>query len=80
MILRLCLLLTFALISKGAWAEEFHPLYRSTRAQGMGGASIAVVDPMEAGFLNPAALSGNNDVSWSYLNLDLEGSSDFYSA
>ena len=53
-------------------ASEIYPFYRNTRALGMGGASVAVVNDETALFLNPAGLGKIRVPYFALLNPELE--------
>jgi long-subunit fatty acid transport protein len=61
----------------GAYAlSELRELYRGTKAQAMGGASVAMVEDEQAIFLNPAGLAGVPRYSINYAVVDAEASGD----
>ena len=59
--------------------DSVSDLYRGAREQAMGGAYVATVDDAEGIFLNPASMAGVQKITLTYMNLDVEGSSDIYS-
>jgi hypothetical protein len=61
---------------RAARADEFHPLFRSARAQAMGNAFTAVADDEGAIFYNPAALAGNRGFGFKFAALNIEASDD----
>lgn len=78
---RVALLLLLGLtLEQVALAKEIRPLYRSARAQAMGGAYVALADDEAAVFLNPAGLAGGIDPRFHYLPFDIDASIDTYSA
>ncbi|MEO5969583.1 MAG: hypothetical protein ABIQ95_06620 [Bdellovibrionia bacterium] len=60
-------------------ADEFHPLFRSARAQAMGNAFTAVADDESAIFYNPAALAGNRDFGFKMAAANIDISNDLIS-
>src|SRR5271156_6288667 len=60
------------LFSMPAWAQEYHPFFRGIRAEGMGGAGIAVVDDETSLFINPAGLGKIRGPYFSPLNIQAE--------
>ncbi len=55
-----------------SYAVDFHPLYQSTRAQGMGSAMTAIVDDETAIMYNPAALAGIKNMQLNIANIDAQ--------
>lgn len=65
--------------SSAAQADEFHPLFRSVRAQAMGNAFTAVADDENAIFYNPANLAGNRGFGFKLVAVSLDASNDLLS-
>lgn len=67
-------------LGDSAWGDEIRPLYRSARAQAMGGAYVGLADDESAVFLNPAGLAGQQKTSFVLVNGDVEISQDSISS
>lgn len=65
-----------ALFATEARADYFPKLYTGTRANGMGGAFVAIADDEQAIFLNPAGLAGVKGLTFNYAAADVEVSWD----
>ncbi len=67
------MLLLFCIVGH---AEEFQLLYKSPRAQAMGGAFTAVADDESAIYYNPAGLAGVSKILFHGLSANIEVSND----
>jgi hypothetical protein len=69
--------LVFGVLAGGeAWADYYPKLFTGTRANGMGGAFVAVADDEQAIFMNPAGLAGVKGFTFNYAAADIEASWD----